>query len=826
MSRRIIVSWSICRLRRRRSLYQAAALAATLLLAGWPAEQLLAQEQAAEPAPSRFAQHGVAFIQQHCLDCHSGNQPEAGLSLADVRDDAGVVKNWKQWENVLRMVSLGVMPPDDHPQPKVEQREAFVATLKGVFEQAARDAPPNPGRVTMRRLNRTEYRLTVRDLVGVDFDPTEDFPSDDIGHGFDNIGDVLSLSPVLMERYLAAAESIMQRAIVPDPPPPPKRHLSSRYTEPASANVPLDGNFRVVTSGDAESPVDTGPIHTTYQWDAEGEYTFRARVYADKAGRESLRVAVLVTGQVPDAAGDEEVAHLAGKAVGSLRPLRVLQTLDVKADRADAAEVLEVLVPAMPGRQRMALAIVKPDDDLPPARLFVEYLALEGPLDTRPAAQRRLLAADDGLSDAERSRSVLRRFASRAYRRPVTDEELARLVALADSVQQAGQPWEAAMQLAMQAVLCSPKFLFRMELDGRPESTEIRPLDEFQLASRLSYFLWSTMPDERLFELAGQGRLREQLDAEVHRMLADPKAIALVDNFALQWLQLRRLDTFQPDPQRFPAFSDKLRLAMREETRQFFAAVLREDRPVLDLLDADFTFLNETLARHYGIVDTVGTRPGAKPAAAGGQPIRGDDFVRVQLADAQRGGLVTHASVLTVTSNPTRTSPVKRGRWVLEQILGTPPPAPPANVPELAENEQAQLTGSLRQRMEQHRQNPSCANCHLQMDALGFALENFDPIGGYRTQDGNFPIDAAGTLPDGTAFDGPADLKRVLRQRRELFARCLAEKLLVYALGRGLEYYDTRALDKIVQDLQAADYRFSSLVVAIARSEPFGKRRG
>lgn len=774
---------------------------------------------------SEFERTGVAFIKQHCLDCHSGDKPEAGLSLAEARSDAGVVQAWKQWENALRMVSLGVMPPEDHPQPTLQEREAFVKSLKRVFEQAARNAPPNPGRVTMRRLNRTEYRNTVRDLVGVDFDPTADFPSDDIGHGFDNIGDVLTLSPVLMERYLAAAESIMQRAVVPNPPASPKRHLSSRYTEPASANVPLEGNYRRVSGNASGTPVETGPIHTTYKWDPEGEYTFRTKVYAEKGDRKSIQVAVLVTGDVASPADDEQIARLSG-AVEGLRPLQILKTFDVQAGKPDQAVTLEVLVPAMANRQRMAVALVKPDQAEPPVTLFVEYLALEGPLDTRPASHRRLLACNSDQPEAARTREVLRRFATRAYRRPATDDEVERLAQFAESAQQEGGSWEAALQLAMQAVLCSPKFLFRVELDEQPESPDIRPLDEFQLASRLSYFLWSTMPDDELLGLASQGKLRQQLDAQVKRMLADPKSAALVDNFAMQWLQLRRLETFQPDKQQFPQFTDKLRTAMAEETRQFFESVIREDRSVIDLIDGDYTFLNEALARHYGIVDTQGTLQGQKPAVAGAQPIRGEPFVRVQLADRRRGGLLTQAAILTVTSNPTRTSPVKRGRWVLEQILGTPPPPPPANVPLLQEDEQAQLTGSLRQRMEQHRKNPSCANCHEQMDALGFALENFDAIGGWRTMDGAFPIDPSGELPDGSRLAGPADLKTVLREQRDLFARCLAEKMLVYALGRGLEYYDARALDHIVQQLKSNDYRFSSLLIEVVRSEPFDKRRG
>jgi hypothetical protein len=420
----------------------------------------------------------------------------------------------------------------------------------------------------------------------------------------------------------------------------------------------------------------------------------------------------------------------------------------------------------------------------------------------------------------------LTRFATRAYRRPATKAEVDRLVKLASSAGERGESWEAGIQLAFQAVLVSPKFLFRVELDDRPDSAEPHPIDEYQLASRLSYFLWSSMPDEELLSLAGKKALAANLDAQVRRMLKDPKADALVENFALQWLQLRRLKTFSADPKLFPNFTEELRSAMLKETELFFAAVVREDRSILDLIDADFTFLNEPLARHYGIADTAGNWMGQKATRPGGRPLRGQDFVRVSLPHKLRGGLLTQASVLTVTSNPTRTSPVKRGRWVLEQLLGTPPPPPPPDVPELAEGEKAVLTGSLRQRMEQHRAKAACAACHARMDPLGFAFENYNAIGAWRDRDGAFPVDSSGVLPDGSSFKGPAELKGILKEKKDLFARCLSEKLLTYALGRGPEPYDRPALDKIQTALEADGHRFSTLVIEITRCFPFRMRRG
>jgi hypothetical protein len=341
----------------------------------------------------------------------------------------------------------------------------------------------------------------------------------------------------------------------------------------------------------------------------------------------------------------------------------------------------------------------------------------------------------------------------------------------------------------------------------------------------MSYFLWSSMPDDELLGLAAKKQLTANLDAQVRRMLKNEKAAALTENFALQWLQLRRLATFAPDPKLFPNFNEQLRSAMLKETELFFGAVVKEDRSILDLIGGDFTFLNETLARHYGIADTNGNWLGKKPARPGGQPIRGPEFVRVELPP-ERGGLLTQASILTVTSNPTRTSPVKRGRWVLDQVLGTPPPPPPPDVPELKDDKQALLTGSLRQRMEQHRVNPSCASCHARMDPIGFAFENYNAIGAYREKDGDFAIDPSGTLPDGKTFKSPGDLKKLLKDKKELFSRCLTEKMMIYALGRGMESYDRRTVDRIVSALERDGYRFSALVIEIAKSDPFRLRRG
>ncbi len=488
---------------------------------------------AAAEVPPDFAKTGRPFLEKYCIGCHGGKEPKAELSLELYRDTAAVVKQRKVWENVQKMLVTGEMPQKgkDRPRPTVAEAEAFVSLVKAVFDHADRNAKPDPGRVTMRRLNRVEYRNTIRDLVGVEFDPTEDFPSDDIGHGFDNIGDVLSLSPVLMERYLAAADNIMSRAITPNPPPVPKRHLASIYTEPASATSGklVENGFRRMTT-DGKEFIELGPINTPYLWEDGGEYIFRTRVYGQSGNDKPLNVTILLHGQgIPDPSPPADLARLSG---GVLKPARILKTFPVKATKRENAEILEVRVPPVPNRHRMMIAIDKPDKDQPAAKLYVEYLALEGPLDTRPASQARLLAATPGKSQAEQTHEVLSRFLRRAFRRPPTADELKRSIKLVETAVAGGEKWEAGIQLAMQATLCSPKFLFRVETDDAPTSTDVRPLDEFHLAARLSYFLWSSLPDDTLLDLAESKQLTANLDEQVRRMLADPRAAALVQNFA------------------------------------------------------------------------------------------------------------------------------------------------------------------------------------------------------------------------------------------------------------------------------------------------------
>jgi hypothetical protein len=747
----------------------------------------------------------VPFVNKHCIMCHGPKKKNAGLALHIYTDEKSILKDRKKWHEVVRMVHSGEMPQAKQPRPDLKDTETFLEAINDIFAAADANGKRDPGRVTMRRLNRAEYNNTIRDLVGVDFQPADDFPGDDVGYGFDNIGDVLTVSPLLMERYLAAAETITQQAIViGEPPKPSTRTMSARFLEPAVPSPREIGRFRPVT-------LTKAPLFTTYVLTEEGEFKARVRGYGKQVGKEPVKIALVVN--------DKQE-----------------KTFEVTADDPKQTQGYEVKVKLKKGINRVAAVLLNEykDAKTKDERAFmVEKLQLEGPLDTMPPSHRKIMAHKEGLSNREAAREILTRFASRAFRRLATKEEVERLLKFVDVAEKNKERWETGVQLALQAVLCSPKFLFRIELDDRPDSADPHPIDEYHLASRLSYFLWSTMPDDELIALAQKKQLHQYIKPQVARMLKDPRADALIENFAGQWLQLRLLKNHAPDTNLFPDFDEILRSAMIKETEMFFGAVMREDRSILELIDSNFSFMNERLARHYGIADTNGNRLNQKPITKPGTPFernfgrggrRGGEFMRVTFADDERGGILTQASILTITSNPTRTSPVKRGKWVLEQILGTPPPPPPPDVPEL--EEKGELKGTLRQRMEQHRKNPSCANCHARLDPMGFAFENFDAVGKFRSKDGGSPIDPSGALPSGQSFKGPKELKKILMDKKDLFSRALTEKMLTYAIGRGIEYYDKSAVDNIVAALAKNDFRFSRLIVEITTSDPFRMRRG
>lgn len=728
------------------------------------------------------------FFEEFCFSCHSSEKKKGGLNLEDYSRQTPRIEDRETWEGVRDMLQSREMPPEKSPQPMEEQRQAVVAYVDAQLAKFNCDDAIIPGRVTIRRLNRAEYNNTIRDLVGVNFKPAKDFPADEVGYGFDNIGDVLSLSPILMEKYLAAAEQIATKAILTDYPPRPKRQRIE------AENMKRFGDDSVRSEPPLLAMMREGGGFSFFDVPENNLYRIVILASGDQAGPEPPRLQLKVD--------DKEI---------KVFPVR-------NPKNKPRSFTVELNLP--PGKKKISIAYLNNYvvNDSPNPRLngdrnlFTDHVDIIGPLNVTPPPPPRshsmiIPEAPARGKESQAGRDIIRRFAARAYRRPVTDDEVDRLTRFIDIVRAEGGNFNEGIQLAVQAILTSPHFIYRWELDSNPAAKEtVRNLDGYQIASRLSYFLWSSMPDQELLNQAASGRLSDKttLTRQAARMLKDPKAAAFVENFAGQWLQIRNLSETAPDPDRFPSFDDSLRFAMKRETELFFQAIVREDRSVMELLDSDFTYLNERLARHYGI-----------------EGVKGDKFQRVVLKpEDRRGGVLTHASILTITSNPTRTSPVVRGKWILEQILGTPPPPPPPNVPELAEEGKVDASASLRKRLEQHRDNPDCAVCHNKMDPIGFALENYDGIGAWRDFDGKFPIDPAGKLPNGEAISGPDGLKSVLKNRDD-FIEALAEKMLTYALGRGLEYYDKCAVDDACKLLKSNNYKFSALVNGIVTSEPF-----
>lgn len=758
----------------------------------------LVAEPASSPSPEQvqaFERQVTPFLSKYCFNCHNEERERGGLRLDVFKDVAAITSARDTWESVLERLQNGDMPPRRAEQPSRPDRDRMIEWVKATLADAPCDGRPRPGRVTLRRLNRAEYDNTIRDLFGVDIRAAEDFPVDDSGYGFDNIGDVLSVSPLLMERYLAAAERVAQAVIVtPDPPPARVVRKDGARLARGREESDDDGEHRMASGGEVGAPFD---------FPLDGEYTVRIGAYADQAGPDPARLCL----------------RLDGKDVG---------TADVKAEEGESG-VYAFSVKTAQGRRRLGVDFIndyyQPDHKDPKLRgdrnLVIEYVELEAPRDRRPRsltdAHRRIMVCSPGPSAESRrqcARKIIEGVARRAFRRPVAAEEVDRYAGLALQVLEDGGSFEQGMQLALQALLVSPSFLFLVESGPDPDrmvTDGVYRLTDHELAARLSYFLWSSMPDARLFKLADSGTLSDDavLEAEVLRMLKDPRSRGLVENFGGQWLGLRKLEEVSPDPGRFPEFDEALRQAMSEESRRFFEHILRENRSLMEFLLADYTFVNERLARHYRFP------PGA---------VKGDSFRKVQLGSRRPGGVLSHAAVLTLTSDPTRTSPVKRGKWVLEQLLGTPPPPPPPDVPPLEEGQAVELKETLRQRMELHQSRADCKSCHSRMDPIGFGLENYDAIGAWRDREGSFEIDSTGTLPGGETFNGPADLQKILLAQRDLFRRCLTRKMLTYALGRGVEYADRCVVETICEKLAAGDDRISVLVTEIVKSPPFRLR--
>ncbi len=729
----------------------------------------------------------LPLLERTCFDCHSGTEPAGGMALNHFPTAKSVLKERKTWEKIIQRVDIGDMPPPDADPLSPEDRAKLVDWLRSMITDVDCGRTPNPGRVTLRRLNRNEYRNTIRDLLGIDYAPASDFPGDDVGYGFDNIGDVLTLPPILMEKYLAAAEDITSQAIFA-PEPGQLFEISLSGEQLSFKNGVSKGNGRLTffANGFAE-------FSEQAPW--PGAYTLELNMSASKAGDDPSRMAISVDGK-------------------KIREIAI------------AAEVETPKVYSIPLRLRSGKRTVKiefindfyieakgksPAQDrnayLYNVRLGSRKPAEPTVAESLPESHKKIVIAQPSslVPPEEAFRKVLQPLASRAFRRPATKAELDRIVQLATKAHEEGESYEGGIRLAIQALIISPHFLFKVEqVPKEIKASEYPKISQFELATRISYFLWSTMPDDRLLQLAMKKELDkpEVIRSEVNRMIQDKRANEFVENFAGQWLTLRKLDLFQPNSQLFPSWNERIRELARRETFTFFAGVMRDDMSIMTLLDGDFTYLNEDLARYYGIAG-----------------VKGKEFRKVSLSGQPRMGLLTQASILAVTSNPTRTSPVKRGKWILDNVLGTPPPNPPPGVPEL---EKGKLTGTLREQIEQHRANAACASCHKLMDPLGLALENFDAVGLWRTQDAGEKIDASGVLPDGSSVKHAGDLIRTLRSKNpDQFARCLTEKMMCFALGRGLEYYDRCTVDKILVKLKADDYRFSTLVTEILVSDAF-----
>lgn len=750
------------------------------------------QSVAAASNPQDFAKTVAPMMQKYCGSCHGGKEPEAGIAFAKYPDEASMLKDRKTWERSFEMITNGNMPPADSPQLTPVEKEKLLEYLEGVLFRIDCSKVADPGRVTIRRLNRAEYNNSVRDLLGVSVRPADDFPSDDVGYGFDNIGDVLSLPPLLMEKYLDAAEKIAAASIVViDPSKPKVREFSRNQLKQSKAAHPHgDEAIILVSVGDVSADMD---------FPRSGEYLLKTRAAETPGGAEHAKME----------------CRLDGKA---------LQTFEISAKDTNPQNC-EIRFKTTKGYHRLSVAFLNDfydekakDKSRRDRNLIVHDIAIIGPLDVEsvdlPEAHKKLLISTptNEKTVIQAARENLTPFLQRAFRRPITDTEVNQYARFVDDAVKRGEPFASGMQIAVTATLVSPHFLYRIETDKKPDDpNEKHALTSYELASRLSYFLWSSMPDDQLMAQAAQGDLHHDsvIDEQVRRMLKDPKSQALVDNFAEQWLQLRILNEITPDPELFPEFSPELRDDMKQETRRFFESVMREDRSILEFLDAEYTYVNARLARHYGLPE-----------------IRGNDFERVSLQGKKRAGLLTQASILTLTSNPDRTSPVKRGKWIMEVILDKPPPPPPPNVPELAETAKSAPNATLREQLELHRQNPNCNACHRVMDQLGFGMENFDAIGRWRDSDHGKALDTSGELPGGSRFQGPLELAQVLRGRQCEFGECLAEKMLTYALGRGLEFYDRCATDKIVKTLKDQKFRFSVLVAEIVKSDPFRMRRG
>ncbi len=750
-----------------------------------------------------------ALVDKYCVTCHSDKLKTGGLSLQSA-DLTNIPAGAETWEKVIHKLSLGAMPPQGMPRPDQASVNSLVSWLETSIDRAA-STNPNPGRATLHRLNRTEYANAVHDVLALDVDPAPLLPADDESYGFDDIADVLRTSPSLLERYMSASWNL-SRLAVGDP-----NLGADTATYRAKPDLSQNGHMEGLPLG------TRGGLSLRHYFPLDGEYIIRVRLWratadAIKGLEEVHQVEISVDGQRVKLAtiGGKDEAELSYTNSGK-------SALEIDAR-------LTVHVPVKAGPRTVVATFMsegesQDDNILQPferANLdpldfrglpAVDRVSITGPLNsTGPGdtPSRKLIFVCRPTSHVEElpcARKIVSQLARKAYRRPVSDNDLETLLGFYQKGRNEGGTFDSGIEAAIQLILASPEFLFRFEPDPPALAAgAVYRISDLELASRLSFFLWSTGPDDQLLNLAALGKLKDPavLDGQVKRMLADPKSKALVDNFADQWLYLRNLKNINPDFETFPDFDDNLRQAMRRETELFFGNLIREDRSVFDLLNANYTFIDERLARHYGIPNVYGT-----------------DFRRVPITDERRRGLLGQASILTITSYATRTSPVQRGKWILTNLIGMPPDPPPPNVPELKAHADAGKVTSLRERMEEHRKNPACAGCHKVMDPIGFSLENFDAVGQWRTSDEGAPIDPAGVMFNGAKIDGPVALRQILMAKPEIFAGVFTEKLMIYALGRGVQYYDMPTVRAIVRDAGRSDYRLSSIVLGIVKSTPF-----
>ena len=792
---------------RRRSFLLPALVGIAVLLAGGPAAGQ------APPAGSDAAATYRAVLDRYCVTCHNGRLRTAGLEL-DSADLTNVSGRAELWEKVVRKLRGRDMPPPPRRRPPEAVYDGFAGWLEAALDAAAA-AHPRPGRPALHRLNRTEYANAVRDLLALDVDVTTLLPPDDSTHGFDNIADALGVSPLLLESYVTAARKISRLAVANPAIPPSAETYVGAHDETQDTHregmpfgtrgglrvthhFPVDGEYEIRVRLERSQRDDVRGLHEPHELELAVDGG-RVRLFALDGGPHMYRQ-VVYDGETPALTADD---HLVLRAPLTAGPHAVTAAFPVRSFGVSES-LSKPLLRSYPTPNSVA--------GLPAVSRIVVTgpLAAAGRGDT--PTRRRIFTCRPAAGDAAEAacaERILAGLARRAYRGLATDADVRELVGFYEAGRTGGG-FEAGIEAALWRLLASPKFLFRFEFDP-PDAAPgaAYRIGDLELASRLSFFLWSSIPDEPLLAAAERGELRRpgEPERQVRRMLADPRAAALVDNFAGQWLYLRNLQHLVPEPRRFRNFDNNLRRAFRRETELLFASIVAEDRSVLELLDADYTFVNERLARHYGI-------PG----------VRGSHFRRVAVTDEHRRGLLGHGSILTVTSYANRTSPVLRGKWVLENLLGAPPPPPPADVPDLPEEDGSGPGQTMRERLAAHRANPVCASCHATMDPIGFGLENFDAVGAWRQSENGAPIDASGTLPNGAVFEGPAELRAALLARPEAFARALTVKLATYALGRGVEPFDAPAIRAILAEAAGSGYTFSSLVLGIVESVPFRMR--